>query len=191
MHSASSVVRAQSKRYDGVKTMLTCHTRTLSVVIALALAACNSTTNGPFISPSPSPSPSPTPQISNLSGDYTGTIQDSQNGSGTVSGTLAQQGSNAGGSLTITGTSSSVTAALSLTISSANSLTGAMVIDYPSGTTCTFSTSGTYNPSTNVINGSYSAVTSCSGQSGTYSLTQQCSDTVTSVRRRTMTTPKC
>jgi hypothetical protein len=42
-----------------------------------------------------------------------------------------------------------------------------------------------------VITGSYSAVTNCSGQSGTYSLTQECSDTVTSVGRRPMTTPRC
>ena len=59
-----------------------------------------------------------------------------------------------------------------------------MVIDYANGTTCTFSTSGNYNPATAVLSGSYSAVTNCAGDSGTYSLTQQCTDTITSVRHR-------
>jgi hypothetical protein len=77
-----------------------------------------------------------------------------------------------------------VTAQLSLTISSSDTTTGAMVIDYASGTTCTFSSKGSYNPTTGVLAGSYTAVTNCSGQTGTYSLTQQCTDTVTSHARR-------
>ena len=59
-----------------------------------------------------------------------------------------------------------------------------MVIDFANGTTCTFSTTGTYNSATAVLSGSYSAVTNCAGDTGTYSLTQQCTDTITSVRRR-------
>jgi hypothetical protein len=58
------------------------------------------------------------------------------------------------------------------------------VIDFANGTTCTFSTTGTYNSATAVLSGSYSAVTNCTGDTGTYSLTQQCTDTVTSGRRR-------
>ncbi len=92
--------------------------------------------------------------------------------------------------MTIAGTPAT-NAQIALAIASDNSLSGAIVIDYPSGTTCTFSTSGTYNTTTSVITGSYSAVTNCSGQSGTYSLTQQCTDTVTNAVRRRMTTPKC
>lgn len=169
--------------------MLISRTRTLAVVAAFVLAACNSSNSGPFVSPAPTPSPTPSP--ANLSGDYSGTISDSANGSGTVTGTLAQHGTSAGGPLTITSTSSTVTAAVSFAIASDNTLTGALVIDYPSGSTCTFSTTGSYNSTTNVITGTYSSVTNCSGQSGTYSLTQQCSDTPTSRIRRTMNTVRC
>lgn len=186
--SDCEVVRREFARTDGVKTMLISRTHTLAVIAALALAACNSSNSGPFVSPSPTPSPTPSP--ANLSGDYSGTIQDSANGSGTVTGTLAQHGTSAGGPLTIASASGTTTAAVSLAIAANNALSGAIVIDYPSGTTCTFSTAGSYNSTTNVITGTYSAVTNCSGQSGTYSLTQQCSDTVTS-RRRTMNTVRC
>lgn len=182
------VVRDELARNDGVKTMLISRYPTLAVIAAFVLAACNSSNNGPFVSPSPSPSPAPSP--ANLSGDYSGTIQDSANGSGSVAGTLAQQGTNAGGPLTITSASGAVTAAVSFAIASSNALSGAIVIDYPSGSTCTFSTAGSYDSTTNVITGTYSAVTNCSGQSGTYSLTQQCSDTVTAHRRK-MNTVRC
>lgn len=62
-----------------------------------------------------------------------------------------------------------------------------MVIDYPSGTTCTFKITGTYanNGTTSaVLSGSYTAVTNCTGDTGTFTLTQQCTDTVTSGERR-------
>ncbi len=144
--------------------MLTSHLRTFGLIGVLVLSACNSSNNGPFISPSPSPTPTPGP--ANVSGDYTGTIQDSANGAGTVTGTFAQQGTNAGGSLTITSASVTTTADVSFAIAAGGALRGAIVIDYPSGTTCTFSTTATYNFTTNVIAGTYSAVSGCSGQSG-------------------------
>ncbi|HEY5341733.1 MAG TPA: hypothetical protein VIK27_11960, partial [Candidatus Aquilonibacter sp.] len=70
------------------------------------------------------------------------------------------------------------------TIASSNAFKGAMVVDYTNGTTCTFSTTGTYDTSTNVLAGSYTAVTNCTNDSGTYSLTQQCTDTITNGERR-------
>ncbi|HZZ64486.1 MAG TPA: hypothetical protein VFE17_03235, partial [Candidatus Baltobacteraceae bacterium] len=72
-----------------------------------------------------------------------------------------------------------------------NSISGAVVQDQPGGATCTFSTTGNYNTGSQQITGSYSAVTGCSGQTGTYTLNQQCTDTVTSLERRTMGVPKC
>jgi hypothetical protein len=131
--------------------------------------------------------PATTPTISNVSGDYTGTMQDSAGGSGTATATLAQTGSNAGGAITDVEAGGTITAQLSLNISSSNATKGSLVVDYANGTTCTFSTTGTYNSSTNVLAGTYNAVTNCSGQSGTYSLTQQCTDTITSGVRRDLT----
>lgn len=159
-----------------------------SVLIAAALiglTACNS-------SSSPSPSPTSKPQVANVSGDYTGTMNDAQSGNGTVTATLAQHGANAGGAITDTLSGGTLTAQVSLTIATTNALSGAMVVDYPDGTTCTFSTTGTYannGTTTAQITGSYTAVTNCAGDTGTYALTQQCVDTVASSDRRIMGFP--
>jgi hypothetical protein len=151
----------------------------------LALTACNSSTNS-------TPSPSPSPQISNLSGDYTGTMTDSVGGSGSVTATFAQHGASAGGAITDAETSATIVAQTVFTVTSSNSVSGAMVVDFANGMTCTFSTTGTYSnggSSTPQISGSYTAVTNCPGETGTFTLTQQCTDTITSVDRRTMTFP--
>ncbi|HLI96935.1 MAG TPA: hypothetical protein VKT72_12740 [Candidatus Baltobacteraceae bacterium] len=154
------------------------------------LAACNSST-----SPSPAVSPSAPPSVPNISGDYIGTMTDAVAGNGAAKGTLAQNGANAGGDVALTGSSASITAQFSLTATTANSVSGAIVIDYASGTTCTFSTTGTYtNNGTNsaVLSGTYTAVTNCTGDTGSYTLNQQCNDTVTSADRRVFTFPiKC
>ncbi|HZZ64875.1 MAG TPA: hypothetical protein VFE17_05205, partial [Candidatus Baltobacteraceae bacterium] len=61
------------------------------LLIAFALAACNSS------------STNSTPNtISNISGDYTGTVQDSVSGTLPATATLSQHGSAAGGVLTTT-----------------------------------------------------------------------------------------
>jgi hypothetical protein len=150
----------------------------LTLLSLVALAACSSGSVAPTASPSPA----------NISGDYSGTMQDAQGGSGTASATLAQTGFTAGGTITAKEAAATVTAQISLTLTTASAVSGSMVIDYANGTTCTFSTTGAYNQSTNVLSGSYTAVTNCSGDTGTYSLTQQCTDTITSGERRRMTT---
>lgn len=111
-------------------------------------------------------------------------MQDAQGGSGTASATLAQTGFNAGGTVTVKETAQTVSAQISLALTSSNAVSGSMVIDFANGTTCTYSTSGTYNTATAVLSGSYTAVTNCAGDTGTYSLTQQCTDTITGVRHR-------
>ncbi len=132
------------------------------------------------------------PAYSNISGDYSGTMQDAQLGSGTVVGTLAQHGSSAGGQMTETTGGGAQNFQFSVTIDTSNNITGAMVIDESSGTTCTFSTTGVYDPSSNAISGTYTAVTNCSGDTGTYTLAQQCFDTVTSHgKRRILGVRKC
>ena len=151
----------------------------------VALTGCNG-------SSTPSPRTTSTPAIANVSGDYTGTTQDSVLGAGTAAGTLAQSGTSAGGAITITAPSATVTAQVALSINASNALAGSMVIDFSNGTTCTFSTTGTYaNNGSNsaVLSGSYSATTNCSGETGTFTLNQQCTDTVTSGDRRIMAFP--
>ncbi|HEY5257671.1 MAG TPA: hypothetical protein VIJ12_04765 [Candidatus Baltobacteraceae bacterium] len=150
----------------------------LALVSCLGLAACNGSTT------------SPTPAtIPNISGDYSGTMVDAQGGSGSATATLAQHGATAGGAITTTQGGSTLTAQLSLAIASSNAFSGAMVVNYTSGATCTFNTSGTYNASTYSLNGSYAAVTGCTGDTGTYALAQQCTDTVTSSERRPQFAP--
>lgn len=141
----------------------------------IALAGCNSSTT-----PSTAASPS------NISGDYTGTMQDAQAGSSPMSGTLAQHGNGAGGSMLVVQSGQNLTVQMALNLSGSNALNGSMVIDYPSGTTCTFSTTGSYsnNGTAAGITGTYKAVTNCSGDTGSYTLSQQCTDTITSARRR-------
>ena len=162
------------------------HKHTALVLGALiALAGCNSSTNS-------TPSPSPSPQISNVSGDYSGTMTDSVGGNGAVTATFAQHGASAGGALTDAETSATIVAQTVLTVTSSNSVSGAMVVDFANGMTCTFSTTGTYSnngSSSAQIAGSYTAVTNCPGETGTFTLTQQCTATITSVDRRTMTYP--
>lgn len=153
----------------------------LVLVTSLGLAACN---GGGSSSTTPS-------QIANLSGDYSGTMQDAQAGTGTAAATLAQHGSSAGGSITAATPGGTLTAQISLAITPSNALSGAIVIDESSGVTCTFKTTGTYDPTTNVVTGSYTAVTNCSGDTGTYTLTQQCVDTITSAARRTLGLAHC
>jgi hypothetical protein len=120
-------------------------------------------------------------------------MNDKQSGSGSVTATLAQHGSSAGGAIADTlAAGGTITAQISVAISSSNALNGAMVVDYPDGTTCTFSTTGTYTnngTTTAQITGSYTAVTNCTGDTGTYTLNQQCVDTITSSDRRTMGFP--
>jgi hypothetical protein len=138
----------------------------------------------------------PMPQrISNISGDYLGTVQDAQGGAGNAKATLAQHNADAGGGVKDKESTVTLNVDVSLTITSSNSTSGALVIDFPplrSGPVCTFSTTGTYDPTTGVLSGSYTAVTGCSGDTGTYTLTQQCHDTVvTSVLPRRENNPHC
>lgn len=146
----------------------------------LTLAAC-----GPSTSNSTPPAPP------NISGDYTGTVQDSVTGSLTATATLAQHGSTAGGTLSTTAGATTLISSITLAIAGSNALNGSMVQDLPGGATCTFSVSGSYTTTNQQIAGSYAAVTGCSGQSGTFTLVQQCIDTVTATARRTMGLAHC
>ncbi len=144
----------------------------LAVATCIVLAGCSSGT----ITPLP---------VTNMSGDYGGTMQDAQNGAGTATATFAQHGSNAGGAITIVRASGTVTADASFAISTSNTIAGTLVIDYPTQQ-CTYTTSGTFDPNSGVLTGTYSAITNCTGDTGSYSLTQSCSATADSDARHSL-----
>ncbi|HEV3155104.1 MAG TPA: hypothetical protein VGZ02_14945 [Candidatus Baltobacteraceae bacterium] len=155
-------------------------TAALFTAAALLLTACNgSTSTAP-------------PAPPNVSGDYTGSVQDAQMGSGNVTGTLAQHGNSAGGAMTMPVSGGTLNFQMSLALSPNNSMSGSIVVNLPNnGPACTFSTTATYDPTNNVISGTYTAVSNCAGDTGSYTLNQQCVDTATSVGRRTMGLHKC
>lgn len=162
-------------------------TAVILIATALVFTGCNK-------SSTPSPAPTATPAASNISGDYTGTVTDSiAANSGTVNtAILAQKGNSAGGFLVNTTSGGNVDIAMSLVANSSNSASGSMVIDHTGGATCTYSVTGTYTNNGTppvTLNGTYSAVTNCAGETGSFALTQQCSDTATAVERRTLNIP--
>jgi hypothetical protein len=161
------------------------HLSAAAVVTCLLIAGCNaSVPPGATRASIDGRSSATEPQrLANISGDYAGVVQDLKGGTGNAKATLAQHGANAGGAVKDRETTETFVVDLSVTISSQNSTSGALVIDFPpagSGAVCTFSTSGSYDPSTNILSGSYTAVAGCRGDTGTYTLTQQCHDTVIS-----------
>jgi hypothetical protein len=136
--------------------------------LLLALPSCSG------INTSPVPA-TPT----NISGDYAGTVVDSAAGSLPATALLAQHGSSAGGTITSAPGGVTLVSSLSLGIDSSNAVSGTMVQDLPGDITCSFAVTGTYGTSNGVLSGSYHAITGCSGQTGTYTMTQSCTDTVT------------
>jgi|ERR1022692_1179835 len=156
-----------------------------AAITCLLIAGCNASvppgtmraaTDGRNVAPIPE-------RLSNISGDYAGIVQDAQGGTGNAKATLAQHGANAGGAVKDHVSNEIIPVDVSLTITAQNSTSGALVIDFPpakTGPVCTFSTTGTYDPTTDVLSGSYTAVTGCTGDTGTYTLTQACHDTVIS-----------
>jgi hypothetical protein len=149
----------------------------LAVFACIALASCSSGTIVP-------------PAVVNMSGDFSGTFQDSVYGSAPATATFAQHGNNAGGSITIAYPSGTVVAQTSFTIAPvSNALSGTLVIDYPTAQ-CTFSTTGTFDPKTNAVNVTFAPITNCAGETGSYTMSQQCTATTTSAAdRRALSVP--
>ena len=141
--------------------------------LLLALPSCSGTTNNPVPA-------APT----NISGDYAGTVVDSASGSSAATALLAQHGFTAGGTITTAPGGTTLVSSVAIAIDSTNAVTGTMVQDLPDGSTCSFAVTGTYTTTSAVLSGSYHAITGCSGRTGTYTLTQSCTDTVTSTDKR-------
>ena len=107
----------------------------------------------------------------NVSGEYAGTIDDSQDGTTTATAALAQYSDGVGGAFTIGTGSSLLVSSIAFTLDGKN-LTGTLV--KPGTTACSFATSATYNGSNRRLTGSYYAIGGCSGEQGTYTLKRKC-----------------
>lgn len=151
-------------------------TASLALSGALIVNGCSSSTQSVPL----------TPQLTNIAGEYIGTVQDSVAGAESAATTLAEHGPSIGGSLVLTAGTTTSNEAVAWTLTTANTLSGSGSMDV-NGATCTFSMTGAYNPANNQISGSYTAVNGCAGRTGTYTLTQQCSNPTASARRRPST----
>ncbi|MBV9699664.1 MAG: hypothetical protein JO078_06035 [Candidatus Eremiobacteraeota bacterium] len=107
----------------------------------------------------------------NFSGEYSGLIIDSKNGTGKAAARLSQAKTAIGGALTIAG---NPTIAYISWIPAGVTVTGSSVFVTSSGAYCSFSHKSTYNPNTGVLAGSYKALHGCLGESGTYKLKHHC-----------------
>jgi hypothetical protein len=148
----------------------------LLVIAALSLSACG----GQSVTLASAPL--------DLAGQYTGTATDSVFGSANASTTLTESGTTLTGTIALTSTTSNATLSqlVSWTVASGYTISGTANV---AGSQCSFSSTGVYDTSTNVLSGKYSAVSGCSGETGTFSLTQQCTNPVSDALRRRLARP--
>jgi hypothetical protein len=133
-----------------------------TLALVLVLTGCHGGSNGTV---------TPKVTLSNVTGDYTGTVTDATAGAQNATLTLSEHGSAVGG-------------ALPLTLDTSNALDGSGTMDTTT-VACTFTITGTYDPNANTYNGSYAPVGTCSTMTGgTFALTQQCMDAPSAARRR-------
>ncbi|MBV9233344.1 MAG: hypothetical protein JO030_04820 [Candidatus Eremiobacteraeota bacterium] len=110
------------------------------------------------------------PKPYNYSGQYSGLIMDSKNGTGKAAAELSQEKTDIGGALTIAG--NPVVEYVSW-IANAAVVSGTSVFVAASGY-CSFAGKATYDTKTSVLAGSYHAVHGCTGETGTYKLKHHC-----------------
>ncbi len=145
-----------------------------AAIATLASSACAS--NGSTAPSAPgieAPAPAPADAAThNVSGQYTGTVDDSQRGTANASADLAQYQGAVGGTLTAIGGTASG-GSVAAWVLGGTALTGRGV-GATGSQTCTFAESATYQPSRHRLNGSYHAIHGCNGDSGTFALKQHC-----------------
>ncbi len=145
---------------------------------ALALTACAGNTNSgtPAEGAAPQTPVAPFGQaaIRNVSGEYNGTITDSVFGTGSASASLAQAKHIVGGVVTASIGSVQLSNSIALQTATGAAFAGAQAGNV-NGSACSFSLTATYAGSNNTLNGTYQAVHGCTGESGSFALTQDCS----------------
>jgi hypothetical protein len=108
----------------------------------------------------------------NLSGQYAGSVTDNVMGTGSAAANFESLGESLGGYFGFTfGTALYSNAASAADTS--RGMEGVFVATIASAA-CSFSFRAKYNGATNRLRGQYRAVNGCSGEHGTFSLTQQC-----------------
>jgi hypothetical protein len=111
-----------------------------------------------------------------LAGYYTGTVTDSVLGTGTAYAGFAESWSAIGGTLGFTfGSGSTATYVYNPTsgFGGWGGVRGVFVQTIAS-TICSFGFRAQYNPSSFVLSGNYRAINGCSGENGSFTLTEQC-----------------
>ncbi len=138
------------------------------VAVALVFTACNGSSSG---------LPSNPQTVSQMAGEYAGTATDSSLGNGTAAVTLSQKASSIGGTLTTTFGATTISQSLALTIDLSGNLAGSSVATVnPASPTCGFNIAAAYDPNSGVVKGTYASYSGCTGESGSFTLTQQCTD---------------
>lgn len=108
----------------------------------------------------------------NLTGQYAGSVSDSALGTGTAVANFAGLAGSLGGYLGFTFGSATYTNVVS-SYGSWGGVAGVFVATVASNA-CTFAFKASYNSSSFQLNGKYKAINGCSGENGTFSVTQQC-----------------
>lgn len=111
--------------------------------------------------------------VRNVSGDYAGTFQDGTAGSGHARASFSQHRGAVGGSILETLAKQKQRVAVAGILNAKGSLGATMAEDVGSSA-CTFSLTAKYDASTHRLNGTYQATHGCTGDTGSFSLKQQC-----------------
>ncbi|HZV76724.1 MAG TPA: hypothetical protein VFF63_03075 [Candidatus Babeliales bacterium] len=108
----------------------------------------------------------------NFSGEWSGKFVDSAYGKGKGSASYGQYQTAIGGILSVKYKSGTLTASV-VQVASGLTVDGT-TIGGSGSLYCSFSTTGTYDPTTHVLAGSYKAVNGCTGETGTFALKHTC-----------------
>jgi hypothetical protein len=108
----------------------------------------------------------------NLTGQYSGSVADSALGTGTATANFAGLDGTLGGYFGFTFGSATYANVVDA-YSTFGGIAGVFVATIAS-TACTFSFKAGYHRSSHELNGKYNAINGCSGETGSFSVTQQC-----------------
>lgn len=141
---------------------------------SLMLAACGGIGASPNTAPQAPVAPSLTSNdaiVSNLSGEYAGTVNDSVFGSGKINGELLQEHNAVGGRLLLEYGSTVFDDPVAFLLKG-TTLAGTGEGATLSGSPCTMSETAAL--SNGRLTGSYKAINGCQGESGTYTMKEYC-----------------
>ena len=139
----------------------------LLLAAPVVLAGCNNN-NVTTIPPA-----TPAPRFTNVAGQYNGTVHDRVFGNGAALGDFSQTGSSVGGRLEFTIGSRTLVNSVALVLSHSNALSGTGIATIGNAA-CTFAITSSYDATNFKLTGNYSATHGCAGQSGSFTLNEDC-----------------